>query len=148
MSTRAFILILCVLAAACDKGRGNGPTGPLAAVSGRWQVTAWEIVSVDDPSARTDLIAGGRTATLRIRNDGTFTLVVRDSGAGRAEENGTLVLLEEGLLLLDGESDEVVYAYTQSGGLFVLQATEPELLDADGDGTPELTLATITLQPA
>ena len=145
---RTLIPILCVLAAACAKGRESGPTGPVAAVSGRWQATAWEIVSVDDPSLRTDLIAGGRTATLRIRNDGSFTLVVRDPGAGRTEENGTLVLLEEGLLLLDGESNEVVYAYTQSGGVFVLRATEPELLDLDGDESPESTLATITLQPA
>ena len=139
------LLLLCVVALACAKERGNGPTGPLAAVTGRWQVTSWDIVAVDDPSRRVDLIAEGRTATLRIRSDGTFTLVVREPGAGRTEENGTLVLLEEGLLLYDGEADEVVYAYTQTGGVFVLQATEPELLDVDGDGTPESTLTTITL---
>ncbi|HEY7529878.1 MAG TPA: hypothetical protein VIC56_04305 [Gemmatimonadota bacterium] len=147
MKTR-LLALLFTMALACAKDRGNGPTGPLAAVAGRWQVTTWEIVVADDPSRRLDLVAEGRTATLRIRNDGTFTLVVREPGAGRAEENGLLVILEEGLLLLDGEADEVVYAYSQSAGVFVLQATEPELFDVDGDGTPESTLATITLQPA
>ena len=145
MNTR-LLPLLCVLALACAKERGNGPTGPFAAINGRWEVTEWDVVAVDDPAKRVDLVAEGRTATLRIRSDGTFTLVVRDPGAGRAEENGSIVLLEEGLLLLDGESDEIVYAYTQSGGLFVLQATEPELLDVDGDGAPESTLTTITLR--
>lgn len=83
-----FLLILLpALAVAC----GDGSVGPSAGeITGTWQATKYEYVSVADPSTSVDLIADEDwSVTLVLASDGSYTLTQTPPGGGPQMSTGT-----------------------------------------------------------
>ncbi|MGD8869618.1 MAG: lipocalin family protein [Gemmatimonadales bacterium] len=84
----AFLLtLLAGLALAC----GDGSVGPSASeITGSWQATSYEYVSVADPSTSVDLIADENwSVTLALASNGSYTLTQTPPGGGPQMSSGT-----------------------------------------------------------
>lgn len=73
-------LLISPLSVACDD---DDPAGPVPVnLTGSWTLTHIELVSVQNPGTRVDLMDEGVTGTLTLAADGDFTLTVVDPVEG------------------------------------------------------------------
>lgn len=136
-ATQKFVVLslLVVAALAC----GDGSVGPAASdITGTWQATQVEYVSVAQPSQSVDLIADEDwTVTLALAANGTYTFTQTPPGEQPQTSTGTWEL--------DGDVFNVAPTGTQyrlqfeialSGSTLSLTGADAEY-DFDDDGSPE-----------
>ena len=116
----------------------TGPSSPLtlAKIAGTWDLTRLEMVLASDTSVSTDN-TNGIEASLAITANGTATLQVMVNGqsmivGGSISVHGDTVFYEP-----EGSGSTYMAIVQLAGRTMIWLSVETNLIDMDGDGTPE-----------
>lgn len=132
--TRACIgwTLMFALVAACGGSSGTGPD-----LSGTWNATNFEFVSVASPGTKVELVAAGGHAVLVLKADKSYTVTSAPPGGGDTTTSGTWTSSSDVLTLREtGIGGDMQFAYTLSGNTLTLTGADGEF-DFDGDGAME-----------
>ena len=123
-------LVILVFGSCKDSSTGPSPQG----LTGTWQATKAEYVSVANPSTKVDIVAQGSTVTL-VLDTSTFTLTITDPGKAPKVTTGTWTSTTDTMTLEpSGMSGGWTFDMTLSGNTLTLSGANV-LFDFGGTGT-------------
>jgi hypothetical protein len=130
----SILALLLGVALAC----GDDAAGPSAEeLTGTWEATRLEYVSVSAPVQTVDLIADGGSATLVLAPAGTYTFTIIPDGEPQATLSGTWESGGDVLTMtVTGASFSLQFALSLSGDTLRLSGADAEY-DFDGDDVAE-----------
>ncbi len=124
-------LTLTLAVVACGGGSSSTPD-----LVGTWSASKYEFVSTSS-TTRVELISQGVSATLVLKADRSYEVIVRSPGQPDETISGAWSNSADVLTLREsGRSGEQQFQYTLSGNILTLSGANAEY-DFDGDGTME-----------
>jgi hypothetical protein len=133
-------------------GCGDGGTGPAEEeLTGTWQATKMEFVSVSNPAQKVDVITLGVTANLALNAGGTFLLTTTEPGHSAETRSGTWSASTDVMTLkwTTPFTGEWQFDMALSGGSLTLSGADAEYnIDGVGGDDPvkmNLTFNKVTL---